>query len=82
MHLAARVALEVMQASGERTEERLRWLVEAYAKTYGIVGEAVDPLQADALQAALRIFDFQRSQSSAQAVTLDGLRQQSAIRPL
>ena len=59
MHLAARVAVEVMQASGARTEARLRALVEAYAKTYGITGEAVELLQQEALQAARRIFDFQ-----------------------
>jgi len=59
MHLAARVAVEVMQSSGERTEARLRYLVEAYAKTYGITGEAVDALQEEALQSARRIFDFQ-----------------------
>ena len=58
MHLAARVAIEVLQSSGERTESRLRSLVEAYAKTYGITGDVLDALQHEALQAARRIFDF------------------------
>lgn len=59
MHLAARVAIEVLTSHGERTAHRLRALVEAYAKTYGITGEELGHLQADALVAARRIHDFQ-----------------------
>lgn len=61
MHLAVRCAIEYLTLSGARTQSRLTALVEHYATVYGVTGEELEKLQAEATGWATRVvFEFDK----------------------